>query len=77
MLAVFILSFAGAFIGASAALYLLPRDNPLDKCHAPPPVSTDGPLWRKKGNAGVANIEIYANRRRTWLYGAKGDRGEK
>ena len=77
MLAVFILSFAGAFIGAFAAFYLLPKDNHLDKCNVPPPASTDGPLWKRKGNAGVTSMEVYANRRRTWLYGAKGDRGEE
>jgi len=77
MLAVFIFSFAGAFAGTFAAFYLLPRDNPLDKRDTPSPASIDGPLWKRKGNAGATSIEVYANRRRTWLYGAKGDRGEK
>jgi len=68
----FILSFLGAFLGAAAAFYLLPRGKPSKTQHKPSPAPISRLARRAKSRSEPDKpVKHFAERKREWLYGPK------
>ncbi len=68
----FILSFLGAFLGATVAFYLLPRGKPSKAQHKPSPAPISRLVRKARARDEPNNpAKQFAERKREWLYGPK------